>query len=131
MKIQYAIQIAGLVQLSIAAANLLLPALLHYRENLVKVSPIIRQIFIIHSLYIVLVLLGFSAISLMFADELAGESSLGRSISGLLALFWLLRVAIQLGYYDRSIKQQYPLGHTAFTFASLSLGIIYLLAVFS
>jgi len=128
MKMQTAIQIAGLVQLSIAAANFLLPSLLHYRENLAKVSPIIRQIFVIHSLYIVLALVGFATISLVFPDELAGASALGRLISGLLAVFWLTRVAIQLAYYAPSVRRQHPLGHAAFTLASISLGITYLLA---
>jgi hypothetical protein len=123
-----AIQIAGLVQLSIAAANFLLPSLLQYRKNLAKVSPIIRQIFVIHSLYIVIVLVGFAIISLAFPNELAGASPLGRLISSLLAAFWLTRVAIQLAYYDPSIKRQHPLGHAAFTLASISLGITYLLA---
>ena len=119
-----AIQIAGIVQLSIAGANFLLPSLLRYQENLAKVSPIIRQIFIIHSLYIVIVLVGFAAISLLFANELAGASALGKFISSLLAVFWLARVAI----YDRSLRQEHPLGHAAFTLASASLGTTYLLA---
>src|SRR5215471_12689698 len=40
--------LAGLVQVAIASANLFLPAKLKYRENLSRVSPIIRQIFVVH-----------------------------------------------------------------------------------
>jgi hypothetical protein len=43
------IQFAGLLQFIIAAANFFAPAKFRYRENLAKVSPIIRQIFTVHS----------------------------------------------------------------------------------
>jgi len=44
-----ALWIAGLAQLAIALANLALPKKLKYRENLARVAPIIRQIFVVHS----------------------------------------------------------------------------------
>ena len=43
--------IAGFVQLAIASTNVFLPAKLNYRENLSRVSPIIRQIFVVHSVW--------------------------------------------------------------------------------
>jgi len=52
--------LAGLVQIAIAAANLFLPRELKYQENLERVAPIIRQIFVVHSVYIVGVLLLFA-----------------------------------------------------------------------
>jgi hypothetical protein len=45
--------LAGVVQVAISAANLFLPGKLKYRENLGHVAPIIRQIFVVHSAYIV------------------------------------------------------------------------------
>ena len=45
--------LAAFVQVGIAFANLFLPAKLKYRENLSRVAPIIRQIFVVHSIYIV------------------------------------------------------------------------------
>jgi len=50
MNLQSFIQLAGALQLITAAANFFLPAKLHYRENLAKVSPIIREIFTVHAL---------------------------------------------------------------------------------
>ncbi len=120
------IWVAGVVQLFIASANFVLPSMLHYRENLEKVAPIIRQIFHVHCFFIVLVLLGFAAICFGYPDELCGKTSLGRFMSGFLALFWLLRVAIQFVYYDSSIKRQNRLGNFVFT-----VSFIYLAAVFT
>ena len=77
--------IAGFVQLAIAFANLFLPAKLNYRENLSRVSPIIRQIFVVHSVYIVGVVLLFAAISFGFAGDLASGHGLGRFLASALA----------------------------------------------
>lgn len=116
---------AGGVQLLIAASNLLLPSRLRYRENLSKVSPIIRQIFIVHSLYIVLVLGVFSALCFLHAPELAGGGPLGKFLSGCLAVFWLLRIPIQLFYYDPEMKKRNPLANVALTMAILFLSGIF------
>lgn len=119
---------AGGVQLLIAGANLLLPSRLRYRENLSKVSPIIRQIFVVHSLYIVLVLLVFSALCFLHAPELAGGGPLGKFLSGCLALFWSLRVPIQLFWYDPEVKKQNPLANVVMTMALLFLSGIFAVA---
>lgn len=52
--------LAGFVQLAVASANFFLPAKLNYRENLSGISPIIRQIFVVHSVYIVGIVLLFA-----------------------------------------------------------------------
>jgi len=72
---------AGGVQLAIAVANFWVPGILRYRENLARPSPMMRQVFIVHATYIVLVLLGFSALSFFFAVELARGTPLGRLLT--------------------------------------------------
>ncbi len=119
------IQLAGVVQLFIAAANFFLPAILGYRENLAKVTPIIRQIFTIHAIYIVLVLIGFALACLFFAGDLVGHSTPARFADGFLAVFWLPRVAIQIFYYDQTTKQEHRFGNFVFTTAFLYLGIVF------
>ncbi len=97
---------AGGVHLAIAAANLALPRRLHYRENLAKVSPMIRQMFVVHSIYIVLVLLLFGVLCLLFAPELAGASPMGRFLAAAMSIFWLLRIPVQVFYYDADLRRQ-------------------------
>ena len=77
--------IAGFVQLAIASANLFLPAKLNYRENLSRVSPIIRQIFVVHSVYVVGVVLVLAAVTLGFTGDLASGHGLGRFLASALA----------------------------------------------
>ena len=116
---------AGVAHLGIAAANFVLPAKLRYRENLSKVSPIIRQIFIVHAAYIVGVLVIFGLLCFFCAPELVGGSRLGRFLSASLALFWLSRSAIQFFYYDPELKRQNRLADIAFRFVFLFLAGVF------
>ncbi len=122
------IQVSGVVILLIAAANIVAPGKLGYRENLARVSPIVRQVFMLHALYIVIIVLGFAGLCLFFAPELAGASSLGRAISGFLALFWLSRTALQVIYIDRETKRANPVENTAYTLATAALGVVFAVA---
>ena len=126
-RIETLLWVAGIVQVMIAGANLFLPRLLQYQTNLARVSPMVREIFLVHSGYIVLVVLAFGVMSLAFAPELAGGSPLGRFLSGFLALFWLLRVPVQLAY-DPALRRKYRAFDMAFLAALLFLGGTYLLA---
>lgn len=111
------IWLAGAIHLFIAAMNVPLPRILGYREQLARVSPIIRQIFVVHSIYIVLVLIGLSLLCFRFASQLAGDNPIGVFLSGCLAVFWTLRLLIQLFYYDAKLKNTYRLVHLTFTLA--------------
>ncbi len=108
---------SGVLHLIVASVNFVAPRMLEYRANLARVSPIVRQIFIVHSVYIVMNLVAFAGVCLFFAPELAGGSLLGTVISGYMAVFWLLRLFIQLFYYDPEAKKQHPFANIVFAFA--------------
>jgi len=97
---------AGAVHLGIIAANIPLPARLRVKERLAGVPRFIRQIFYVHWIYIVIVLGLFAALCFGFTADLAGASALGRFLSGFMAAFWLLRIILQLSYYDREVRRQ-------------------------
>jgi len=119
------IQAAGAVQWIIAAANFFLPQKLRYRESLERVSPIVRQLFIVHCAYIVLVLFFFGGLCIWFAPELTGSAALGRTLSAFLAIFWIARVAIQLFYYDRETRRKDRWPDAAFIAAFAFLGGVF------
>ena len=97
---------AGAVQLGIMAANVPLPGRLRVRERLAGVPKFLRQIFYVHWIYIVIVVGLFAALCFGFARELAGASGLGRFLSGFMAGFWLLRIGLQIFYYDREMRRE-------------------------
>jgi hypothetical protein len=123
--------LAGFVQLAIASANVFLPAKLKYRENLSRVSPIIRQIFVVHSVYIVGVVLLFAVLTFGFAGELASGHGLGRFLASAIAIFWLFRAPVQLLYYDATLRRENRWGDIAFTTAALFLTATYGAASFA
>lgn len=112
---------AGVLQLLIAAANFFAAHLLRYRENLARASPMVREVFLVQNLYLVLVLLANAGACFFFAAELAGGSLLGRALSGFLALFWGLRVPIQLFVYDADVKRRFPVFNLLFLLAFVCL----------
>lgn len=122
--------LAGAVQVAIALANFFLPAKLKYRENLSRVAPIIRQIFVVHSIYIVGVVLLFAAVTFGFAGELASGHGLGQFLAAAIALFWLFRAPVQLLYYDATLRRQNRWGDIAFTVGALFLSATYAAASF-
>ncbi len=65
----------------------------------------LRQIFYVHWTYIVIVLSLFATLCFGFPRELAGASSLGRFLSGFITAFWLLRILLQIFYYDHAVRR--------------------------
>ena len=118
----------GAMQILDAAANLVVPRKIQSRENLGRVTPIFRQVFLVHWFYVVVVLVIFGVACLLFAPELAGGGPLGRFLSSALAVFWLSRVLIQRFYFDSGFKQRNRLADVAFTLGGLFMGAVFTLA---
>ena len=121
-----AIWIAGGAQLVIAAANLEVARKLDYRANLARLTPMVGQIFVVHAVYIVLVILWFSALCLVFAARLASGDPLARFLTGGLAAFWGLRAVIQLSLYDKQVRKDHRPQDVAFLAACALLTGIFL-----
>ena len=123
-----AIWVAGGVQLAIAAANLEVARKLDYRSNLARLTPMVSQIFLVHAVYIVLVIVWFGALCLLFAARLVSGDPLARFLTGGLAAFWGLRAIIQLTVYDRQVRKDHRLQDVAFLAACTLLTGIFLTA---
>lgn len=122
----FLIHAAGVVLLIIAAANFYVPTKLGYAESLARVSPIVRQVFVIHSIYIVMVVAGSGAMCLFLAPRLAAADPLSAALAGFLALFWSLRFVIQLFYVDTKFTRAHLAGHIAYLTACAFLGFVFL-----
>lgn len=118
------LRIAGVVHLIVLGANFAIPGILDFKRELEKVSPIVRQIFVVHHAYIMLVLALFAALCLVFPGELAGASRLGTFLCGFMALFWLARLPLQFFFYDDEVKRMHRLGHWAFSFALVGMAAV-------
>jgi hypothetical protein len=94
------LQIAGVLHLGLMAAGLLMPRAVNLRAHLVAVPPFIRQLFWVYYTFIALCLVGFSVITVAFADTLAAGGPLARALCGFLAVFWTLRLLVATFVFD-------------------------------
>lgn len=125
-----AIWVAGLVHVGIMLANIPLPGRLRVRERLAGVPRFVRQIFYVHWIYIVIVLGLFASLCFGFARELAGGSALGRFLSAFITAFWLLRIVLQVFYYDGEIRRENRGMDSLYLGALAVLVVVFGMAVF-
>jgi hypothetical protein len=118
--------VAAVLQWLVASSNLFAARIFAYREELAKLSPFVREVFIVQNIYIMTTVAMFGIVSIVFTPELAGGSALGRFLSGFLAIFWGGRIIIQLVFYDQEVKRSRPIANVIFLAT-----FIYLCAVFA
>ena len=120
--------IGGVIQLGILTASALVPGKLRWRAELSKLPALSRQLIWVHGGYIVLMIAAMGLVSVCEAVQLADGSPLARSVCGFIALFWSVRLAIQLLLFDGRPYLTAPLlklGYHALTVAFISLSAIY------
>jgi hypothetical protein len=129
MSVELGVRVAGALQLALAAAHAPFPRWFNWKADLRRLSPLNRQIFIVHDLFIVLVLVLFGALSLFGAAALLEPSRLGVLVCAGLGVFWLARVYAQFFIYERSLWHGHR-GRTAIH-AAVSVLWVYLVAVYA
>ena len=87
---------AGVGQLSVLFASALVPIRLEWRDNFSGLSKLHRQLFWVYGGYVVLAIASLGLISIFNAGELAAGSFLARCFCGYVAVFWTIRLALQL-----------------------------------
>ena len=87
-RIELHLWVAALLQWLVASSNLFAARIFAYRQEVAKLSPFVREVFIVQNIYIMTTLAMFGIVSIVFTAELAGGSALGRFLSGFLAIFW-------------------------------------------
>ena len=87
--------IGGILHLGMLTAGAALPVVLDWRMSLQKLDALSREVIWVHYAFIGLVIIGFGAVSLLFAGQLAAGDPLARAVCLLIGLFWTLRLLIQ------------------------------------
>ncbi len=94
------LQIAGVLHLGLMAAGLLMPRVVNLRAHLASLPSFVRRLFWVYYSFIALCLVGFSAITIVFADTLAAGGGLARALCAFLAAFWTLRLIAATFVFD-------------------------------
>ena len=92
---------AGIAHFGILVASATVPKALNWRENLRPLPKLIRQMFWVYGSFIALMIVCFGVISLVHTESLAtGGNPLARSICGMIAIFWSIRLLVQFFVFD-------------------------------
>ena len=120
--------LGGVCHFGILTASALVPRVLNWRDELLKLQPLCRHLVWTHGVFIVLVIVGFGLISVAAAPDLANGSRLARLVCGFIAAFWLARLAIQLFLFDARpflTSLWLKLGYHGLTAVFAFLGLVY------
>lgn len=120
----HALHLAGIILLCITAANVFAPKKMRWTENLAKTELVFRQVFIIHCVFLLACVMGMALLCLIKPVWLL-EDGLGRALAGFNALFWVARVLVQVFYYEKSIKREFPFFNVLFTVVFCYLAIVF------
>lgn len=97
------LKIAGVLLLALAALHVTFPRRFHWKEELTRLSLLNRQIFLVHCLFIGLLLVLMGLLSLTATDALMAPSPLARAVLGGMAFFWLVRLIVQFFVYSPAL----------------------------
>ena len=119
----------GVVMAALVVVNLFVPSRFHWREEMSRLSLVNRQIFQVHSVFLVLTLALFSALLLTCARALVEPTRLSRAVLLGLTIFWGLRMVMQWGFYSSELWR----GHRFNTVAHYVFSVtwIYLTSLFA
>ena len=98
--IETLIFISGILHLGTLLGSAQVPKEMNFKEELPKVTLLLRHWILVAGAYIVLNLIAFGLISLTLAGELASGSPLARAFCGYVAFFWGCRLVVQFFIFD-------------------------------
>jgi len=99
MKLEIALQLAGLAQIGLIIAGALMPGAVKLREHLRPLPPFIRRLFWVYFIFIGFSLFSFGMISWFFAADLP-VLPVGRAFCAFLAVFWTIRLVVASWVFD-------------------------------
>ena len=100
MSLELHLRLAGALHLVLAALHVVFPKRFHWKEELARLSLLNRQMFLVHTGFICLVLVMLGSLSLFAPHALLEPTPLSRLVLGGIATFWGLRLLVQWFVYD-------------------------------
>jgi hypothetical protein len=97
------LRVVGALMASLVLMHAFLPQRLRWREELARLSTINRQIFQVHTMFIVLILAMFAVLFVAYAEALLEPSPLSRAVLAGLTIFWTLRLLAQWFVYSPEV----------------------------
>ena len=131
MNLPLLILIGGVLHFGVLIASACVPQVLDWKQSLAKLDPLSRQVVWVHGAFIVLVIIGFGALSVALPPELASGTPLARAVCLFVAVFWAARLAVQFFVFDAKphLKNAFlSLGYHGLTVVFTYFTVVYLIA---
>lgn len=119
--------LAGALQIALALFHFTLPGRFQWHEDLARLSLLNRQIFWVHTFFIMLVLVLFGLLSIFGAKELVRPTSLSRMVLAGITFFWVARLFCQFFVYSPELWR----GNTLFTVAHVLFSLLWAYFIFA
>jgi hypothetical protein len=97
------LRLAGGLQIALALLHLAFPRRFGWKAELARLSPLNRQIFLVHTFYVCLVLVMIGSLSLCVPSALLEPTRLARLALAGFALFWAIRLLFQWTVYGSAL----------------------------
>jgi hypothetical protein len=131
--IELHVKIIGIVLIAVALMHIVFPRFFKWKQELNSLSLMNRQLMIVHTFFIALMVLLNGFLCLSSAPELI-NTNLGKKISLGLGVFWTIRLFIQFFGYSTAVwkgKSFETTVHVLFSLLWAYLSFIFLLIYFS
>lgn len=125
------IRVGGVVQIGLVCVATAVPLILDWRTRLAPLLPFMRRLMWVYAVFTMFVVASFGMLSLMYADAMTTGTPLGRALCGIIAVFWLGRLVVQIFVFDVRplVRSRFiMLGFHGFTAAFTYLMVVYGLA---
>jgi hypothetical protein len=93
---------AGVLLILLALLHVVFPKHFHWREELARLSLLNRQVMVVHTFFIGLIVFLMGLLCLTSSAGLAG-TPLGKRVALGLAVFWLVRLLVQFFGYSSEL----------------------------
>ena len=90
------LKLIGAGQLLVLIASLLVPSQLNWSETLRSLPKLQRQMYWVYGGYVVLGIISLGLLTILCSEELASGSRLARGVCAYGAIFWGIRLSLQL-----------------------------------
>ena len=100
LTLEMMIRIAGLLHFAIFLIAIWVPCVMDWKKLLSSLDPMMRHLLWVYAVFIMFIILGFGALSFIFAGLLASGTGLAKFLCGFIAIFWTGRVIVQLFVFD-------------------------------
>ena len=133
LTLQILIFIAGIFHIALVIGSTFIPVLLNWNQELEKVSVLIKQIFWTYAGYILGTNLCFGLLSVFHTEVLTNGSPLAGYVCLFIALYWMVRIAVQFFYFDRPSAPKgfiYDLGEISLVALFIFFTLVYGYAVY-